>query len=109
MWEEFTELRRGQVAEYTLLKREITLQENNIILPLSNPIEEPLLQGIRDSLLSYLRDKLDNRSLMVEGTFEESGNTKKIPYTTKEKFDYWAAQNPDLLKLKEKLGLDTDF
>jgi DNA polymerase-3 subunit gamma/tau len=59
--------------------------------------------------LSYLRDKLDNRSLMVEGTFEESGNTKKIPYTTKEKFDYWAAQNPDLLKLKEKLGLDTDF
>ena len=106
--EEFAESRKNQAAEYQLLKRDFTVQGNLVTIPLTNSIEEPLLQNIRAQLNSYLREKLDNHSISVVGVLLEAGS-KKMAYTNKEKFDHLAEKNPALRELKERLGLDTDF
>jgi DNA polymerase-3 subunit gamma/tau len=106
--EEFAESRKHQAAEYQLLKRDFTIQGNLVTIPLTNPIEEPLLQNIRVQLNTYLRDKLNNHLISVVGVLLEAGS-KKVVYTNKEKFDHLAEKNPALKELKERLGLDTDF
>ena len=106
--EEFAESRKNQAAEYQLLKRDFTIQGNLVTIPLTNSIEEPLLQNIRVQLNTYLRDRLDNHAISVVGALIEAGS-KKVAYTNKEKFDHLAEKNPALKELKERLGLDTDF
>jgi DNA polymerase-3 subunit gamma/tau len=106
--EEFAESRKNQAAEYQLLKRDFTVQGNLVTIPLTNSIEEPLLQHIRLQLNTYLRDKLNNNLISVVGVLMEAGS-KKVVYTNKEKFDHLAEKNPALKELKERLGLDTDF
>lgn len=106
--EEFAESRKNQAAEYQLLKRDFTIEGNLVTIPLTNSIEEPLLQNIRAQLNTYLRDKLDNHLISVVGVLMEAGS-KKMAYTNKEKFDHLAEKNPVLRELKERLGLDTDF
>ena len=108
VWDEFAELRKNQVAEYQLLKGNIKLDKNQIVLSLNNPIQEPLLQGIRTSLVGFLREKLQNNSVNVSGVLEQTTQGKVI-YTNKEKFEHLAGQYPILKDLKERFGLDTDF
>ncbi len=107
-WDEFAEQRKNQAGEYHILKREFELSGAKITIPLTNPVEEPLLQNIRTQLTAYLRDKLNNNSISVIGLMQEF-ETKKVAYTNKEKFDHLAEKNPSLRELKERLGLDTDF
>jgi len=107
-WDDFTELKKNQLGEYHLLKREFTFHENKITITLTNSIEEPLLQGMRTSLIAYLRDKLSNSSIMVVGVLPEFESKRPI-YTNKEKFDHLAEKNPVLKELQERFGLDPDF
>lgn len=96
------------MAEYHLLKQEFSFQNNVISLFLTNPIEEPLLQSIKSDLLAFLRNRIGNNALQLEGVMQEH-QTRKIAYTNKEKFEHLAEKNPALYELKEKLGLDPDF
>lgn len=107
-WRDFTELRKAQQAEYHLLNQPYSLNGNIITLQLTNPIEEPILQGIKSDLVGYLREKINNSTLLVEGEMQQN-NTKRKAYTNKEKFDYLAEKNPLLKELQEKLGLDPDY
>ena len=84
------------------------LKNNLITVLLNNPIEEPLLQGIKSDLVGYLREKLNNSTLQVEGEMQQN-NTKRKAYTNKEKFEYLMEKNPLLIELQEKLGLDPDY
>jgi len=104
----FAELKKGQIAEYNLLSRDFELNGNMIVLPLNNPVEEPLLQGIRTSLITYLRDKLSNSSINVTGVLQQVEG-RKIIYTNKEKFDYLTQKNAVLKVMQERFGLDPDF
>ncbi len=96
------------MAEYHLLTREFTLKNNVITLQLTNPIEEPMLQGMKPDLVTYLREKINNSTLLVEGEMQ-TNNTKRKAYTNKEKFEYLVEKNPLLKELQEKLGLDPDY
>jgi hypothetical protein len=107
VWKQFAETRKGQVAEYSLLQRDFELVDNTIHLQLTNPVEEPLLAGIKTDLLDFLKEKLDN-DVCIEGVMLKH-SSKKIIYTNKEKFDHLAEKNPMLLELKERLGLDMDY
>lgn len=107
-WTEFAEQRKNQVAEYQLLKGSIALEKNQVLLSLNNPIQEPLLHGIRTSLVGFLREKLGNNSVTVSGVLDQSAPGKVI-YTNKEKFEHLAEKYPVLKDLKERFGLDTDF
>ena len=108
VWREYAEQRKDQVAEYHLLSQAFTLRNNVITLQLTNPIEEPLLQGIKSDLVSYLREKIHNSTLQVEGVMQQN-NIKRKAYTNKEKFEYLVEKNPLLKDLQEKLGLDPDY
>ena len=92
-----------------MLKREYIFKENKIIITLNNPIEEPFLQGIRTSLIAYLRDKMSNSSLLVIGIMREADATRPMIYTNKEKFEYLLDKNPAIKELKERFGLDADY
>ncbi len=107
-WNEFTEQRKSQVGEYHLLKQEFDFQNNLITIRLTNPVEEPLLQTIRNPLIEFLRERLKNKSLNVTSQVREI-QTQKIAYTNKEKFEKLTEQNPVLKELKQRLDLDTDF
>lgn len=107
-WRDFTELRKNQLAEYHLLNQPYSLKGNVITLQLTNPIEEPILQGMKSDLVAYLRERINNSTLLVEGEMQQT-NTKRKAYTNKEKFDYLVEKNPLLKQLQEKLGLDPDY
>ena len=106
-WRKFAESRKTQVAEYNLLSHEYELSGNVIKIHLTNPVEEPLLAGLKADLVAFLKNQL-NAPVVVEGELIEH-TSKRIIYTNKEKFDHLAEKYPYLLELKERLGLDTDY
>lgn len=107
-WDEYTERRKDQAAEYQILKREIQFKHPVISVLLTNPVEETLLENIRRDFIQFLRDRLQNNELTLSAALQESLG-KKIIYTGKEKFEHMARKNPYLNELKDKLGLDWDF
>jgi hypothetical protein len=108
VWKEYAEQRKSQVAEYHLLSQPFTLANNLITLTLTNPVEETFLVAIKADLLGYLREKLNNNTIQLEGVLEYA-EVKRKAYTNKEKFEYLAEKNPYLKQLHEKFGLDPDF
>jgi hypothetical protein len=106
-WQKFAESRKTQVAEYNLLSHDYDLTGNVIKIHLTNPVEEPLLAGLKSDLVTFLKDQL-NAPVVVEGELMQQ-QTKRIIYTNKEKFDHLAEKYPYLLELKDRLGLDTDY
>jgi hypothetical protein len=108
-WSDYAESKKNQMAEFHLLNQPYEFHKNVITLTLTNPIEEPILNSIKQDLLTHLREKLGNSRLQVVGHMQEQQLGKKIAYTNKEKFEQLAEKNPLLKDLKERLGLDPDF
>ena len=106
-WTLFAETRKNQVAEFNLLQRDFSLKDNRIQLQLTNPVEEPLLAGIKSDLVAFLKEKLNNE-IFIDGVLIKA-DSKKMIYTNKDKFDHLAEKNPILHELKDRLGLDTDY
>jgi DNA polymerase-3 subunit gamma/tau len=107
-WDEFAEGRKNQMAEYQILKREYGYAHPVILVTLTNPVEETLLDNFRRDLIQFLRDTLKNSEINITVEMKEATG-KKVLYTSKEKFDHLAEKNPYLNELKERLGLDWDF
>lgn len=108
VWDEFAAKRKNQVPEYQILKREYNYAHPMVMITLTNPVEETLLDNFRHDLIQYLRDNLKNSELTVTAQMIEPTG-KKVLYTSKEKFEHLAEKNPYLHELKERLGLDWDF
>lgn len=108
IWNEFAERRKDQAAEYQILKREFDYKHPVVMVLLTNPVEETLLENFRHDLIQFLRDRLKNSEINVTARLMETTG-KKILYTSKEKFEHLAEKNPYLNELKERLGLDWDF
>ncbi|MBL7866241.1 MAG: hypothetical protein JNK10_15320, partial [Cyclobacteriaceae bacterium] len=70
VWEEYTESRKSQVAEYQILQREYEYQHPIITIQLLNPVEESLLDNFRRDLTQYLRDRLRNNDLTLASTLQ---------------------------------------
>jgi DNA polymerase-3 subunit gamma/tau len=109
VWLEFAEQRKKFQVEYQLLMQPYTLKEHQVTIMLYNHVQESSLNNIRSELGAYLREQLRNGSIQVFGEFVKEGETKKIIYTNREKFDYLVEKNPVLRELKDRFGLDTDF
>ncbi len=107
-WAEFTEQRKEQSAEYQFLKREIQFDYPAILVTLTNPVEETLLENFRRDFTQLLRDRLKNSQLTIRAVMQKSTG-KKVIYTAREKFEHLAEKNPHLHELKNRLGLDWDF
>jgi single-stranded DNA-specific DHH superfamily exonuclease len=87
-----------------LLKRE----ESVVEIELSTDIERKFLKVEETELVQFLRKELSNPTVTLRITIKEAELKQRL-YTDKEKFNYLAEKQPLLLKLKEKLYLDTDF
>jgi len=103
----YTESKKTQVAEYSLLQRHFEVNDQAIRLHLTNPVEETLLASIKTELVTFLRERLQCE-ILLEGVVLKT-ESKKMIYTNKEKFDHLAGKHPAILDLKERLGLDTDY
>jgi hypothetical protein len=109
VWLDFAEQRRKFQVEYQLLLQPYTLNESQVTVMLYNHVQESSLNSIRAELGAYLREQLRNGSIQVMSEFVKEGESKKIIYTNREKFDYLVEKNPVLRELKDRLGLDVDF
>lgn len=107
-WNVYAEQRKGQAAEYQILKREFEFKPPIVTVQLTNPVEEALLDNFKRDLTQFLRDQLKNSEISIITTMQENGG-KKVIYTSKEKFEHLAEKFPYLHEMKEKLGLDWDF
>jgi len=93
-------------AVYKTIKPQI--ENNKVLLEVSHKGE--LTQAVDDrlNLLSFLKEKLDNRSIYIEITLAKEEKQEKTYYTNKDKFDAMAGENPALNELRMKLGLDIE-
>lgn len=108
VWLEFADKRKIYRAEYQLLTQQIELRESSVIVHLHNPVQETLLSDLKSDLMQYVRETLNNFSIQITGELK-SNDSKKVIYTNREKFEHLAEKNPNLILLKDRLGLDPDF
>jgi DNA polymerase-3 subunit gamma/tau len=83
------------------------LSDNNVIrLSMNNTAqEEDFNQNIKNDLLQYLRNELQNDTLTIEILAQEH-QQQSVLYTSEEKFKYMSSKNPALEKLKKEWNLD---
>ncbi len=110
-WEAFSDKAKaeGRDSEYAVLKQDIRLTDNDIIIiTFTNSVKIMILDKFRSDLITYLKSTLNNRNIKLETELIEE-DVSKIPYTNGEKFEYLAEKKPILNELKNRLGLDTEF
>ncbi len=96
-------------AEFNLMAKPFEIKEDHlIIIQIDNSLEEDILNRFRTHLTNYLRKKLENNLIRVETILNKKKENKKL-YTNKDKFEFLARKNPNLVNLKNKFGLDIDF
>lgn len=95
----------------TLTKRQPILKDGNVLLlVIDNKVQEEDLNNEKYDLLLYLKEKMNSGPLQliteIEKNEEETGMR---PYTTKEKFEKMAEENPILNEIKRIFDLNVDF
>lgn len=108
VWKAFAETRKMHQADFFLLSQAYERSESKIIVPLTNALQETMLNEFKLDLITFLRDRLHNTTITVVGELREVED-KKVIYTPRDKFEYLLARNPLVKELKERLNLDTDF
>lgn len=106
-WTEFAGKRKHMDLEYQMLQNPYELKGAQVMLTLYSPVQEQQLQVLQTSLITFLRERLGNSSLMVTGVLKETEIPKGV-YGNKGKFEKMAEENPVLNELKERFGLDLD-
>ncbi len=99
----------GKDNEYNLMTQDYELlDDHTITIHISNSIEQDILVRFKTELLKHLRDNLDNDQIKIDTSLKKVEKSEKI-YTNTDKFNHLAKKNPNLIKLKNKFGLDTEF
>lgn len=96
-------------TEKLVLARRVEKSGNrNIKIFLESQLETSILDKFEADLIRHMRKELDNTHILLEKTVTEQDSSRNL-YTSKEKFEYMANQNPILRELKERLGLDFEY
>lgn len=101
----------GKNALYTILVRQkpaLQVDGQTITVALQHGLEETEFDQHKADVLKTLRDLTNDRSLQLQTSFVETKAETKL-FSPKEKFEYLAQKNPDLIKLKKELDLDINF
>lgn len=109
-WHEFkaTQKENDKDKIVALLNQEFELADNVVMIKCTNDVFTIIFDEIKSELLTYLRKTLHNSAIKLDIKTMEADKTKMI-YTNREKFELLREKHPLLNKLKDKLGLDTDF
>jgi DNA polymerase-3 subunit gamma/tau len=95
----------------TLTKRQPILKDGNVLLlVIDNKVQEEDLNNEKYDLLLYLKEKMNSGPLQLITEIEKNDEETGIrPYTTKEKFEKMAEENPILNEIKKIFDLNVDF
>jgi len=111
-WKKFAEIRKkvGKAQEQNLYVQPFELSEDGstVVLELTNPLQNDILNEVKSDLVQYLRSQLQNDTIIIKSDLKKE-NGKKMLYTSKEKLEYLAQKNPAVQDLQQLLGLDPDF
>ena len=89
----------------TLSKRKPTLIDSQTIeLVVDNKVQEDYINTIKNDLMEFLRQELNNFHLQFKLKVKEVKDEQML-YTGKEKFNKMAESNPTLKLLQQKLKL----
>ncbi|WP_184546079.1 DNA polymerase III subunit gamma/tau [Mucilaginibacter sp. FT3.2] len=72
-----------------------------------NMVQENMFREERPEMHNFLRSKLNNFTIEVHARVDEVQVIRK-PYTTSEKFQHMASNNPQLMELRNRFNLDFD-
>lgn len=110
-WKEYAEkISYGQPILYSTLcnnKPQIT-DDFIITFEVKNSIQKTEIETKKSELLSFLREKLQNRFLRLEVKTNPDIKDAR-PYSPEEIFKAMAQKNPNLIKLKNNLGLEIEL
>ncbi|MCV9386269.1 hypothetical protein [Reichenbachiella ulvae] len=67
-----------------------------------------MVQSKEVEIMDFLRKELKNSMVQIGYSFSENQEDRR-PYTSTEIFAVMAKKNPHLLKLRDELGLDSEF
>ena len=110
-WDEYADnaAKKSQMSLVTIMKnRDLTLENNTIILPLNNTLLVAQLNDYKEDLMQHIRLKLNNFSITLEARIIKEEETQML-YTSQQKFDHLIKEHPMLEELKKRLGLELDF
>lgn len=91
-----------------LMNQPYDYKEGTVLLSLTSPLQEDLVNEFRTEIVQFLRERLGTRSLNIQTQLVKP-EAKRMIYTPLEKFNYLAEKHPALLTLRDRLGLDPDF
>ncbi|QJD80268.1 DNA polymerase III subunit gamma/tau [Spirosoma rhododendri] len=110
-WRTFTKLRLQQndsATEQLVLNRQLVLDGTTISLTLDNTLQVGYLTDIKPELMMYLREQLQNSQIQLEHTVTVQ-ETKKMIYSSQDKYNFMANKNPALHELRQALNLEVDY
>lgn len=93
----------------TLNSREPELKNEFVLeFPVENKIQAQQLEAVSLDLVNYLREKLNNFSVVLKSPVREV-EKEKTYYSAEERYKYLAEKYPIIEKLRKKLDLDIDY
>lgn len=112
VWDQYYELRKSQNASemelIVLSKPRKLLDDFQVELYLSSPLETSILERAELEFVKYMRINLKNGGFKIKSVIKEVAAKDKL-YTDRDKYEFMVKQNPNLKKLKDELGLDFEF
>ncbi|KXX67253.1 hypothetical protein [Flammeovirga sp. SJP92] len=109
--DEYRQNGKSKFASILLDENEITLDSQlNIIVEITNTIQNEHLNIVRPELLRQLRTELKNETIEISTKLiqiEESKEPKRL-YSPQDKLQFLQEKYPALKTLQQKLGLDFD-
>ena len=109
IWSEYqkSQIKKGEKSMASILAASLPkLAENfNIEFVLPNKLMEDQLKLGKPKLLKFLRESLNNYSITINVTVNETVE-KKFAYTPQEKYNKLKEKNPHIEKLKDTFQLD---
>ncbi|MGL1886111.1 MAG: hypothetical protein OCD76_06320 [Reichenbachiella sp.] len=105
----YLENKNDSASVKMILTKPVKLLENYAIeISILNKVETSMIQNVEIELMDFLRNSLKNTALHITYNVAKNHQDRR-PYTSTEIFATMAKKNPLLLKLRDNLGLDTDF
>ncbi|WP_243517446.1 MULTISPECIES: DNA polymerase III subunit gamma/tau [unclassified Candidatus Cardinium] len=98
----------GRIAAYQVMNQSTKIQGSVITISLINPVQEAMLQNLKEELLPELRKKLNHPDITIQSMLIEQITSEK-PYTDQEKLSYLSKKNPAIGLLQERFMLEVAY
>lgn len=109
----FAEKKKAEdkMVDYVIFANKTFTQagDNTIRIPLYNEIQKKQLEALKPELTGYIKSETGIKDFEIEGEVMQNQEKGNMLYTDTDKLNYLVKKYPDIEKLKQKLGLETDM